>query len=77
LTFLFLIVSPKGTHWASQEKLNKWRVFQKMEQLHEQKFSIFEMPPNSAGTIALDNMASEYTPKQKSDQVSWKVLLTK
>ncbi len=48
-----------------------------MEQLHEQKFSIFEMPPNSAGTIALDNMASEYTPKQKSDQVSWKVLLTK
>jgi hypothetical protein len=22
-------------------------------------------------------MASEYTPKQKSDQVSWKVLLTK
>jgi hypothetical protein len=29
------------------------------------------------GTIALDNMASDYTQKTKSDQVSWKVLLTK
>jgi hypothetical protein len=48
-----------------------------MEQLHEQKFLFIEMPPNSAGTIALDNMASDYTQRNKSDQVSRKVLLTK
>jgi hypothetical protein len=48
-----------------------------MEQMPDQKVSIFEMPPNCGGTIALDNMASDYTPKKKSDQVSRKVLLTK
>jgi hypothetical protein len=49
-------------------------VFEKMEQLPEQKFLFLKCPQT---VEELDIMASDYTQKIKSDQVSWKVLLTK